>query len=268
MKKAEEKPRWFFVDEAGDPTFYGKGKKIIVGTEGCSRTFSVGFLRTYEPDKIREALIDLREKVKADRYLKSIPSVSKSVRAFHAKDDCVEVRKLVFEVLDKLDYGIQVIVARKQESRFRLTHRGSQDCFYDDLVTRLFSSQLHLATENSIVFSRRGDKTRQHALRSAVGLGAERFRQKYDNATVTKIAVDTKDPVNEPALQAVDYGLWAVQRAFERGEMRYFDYLRAKIEVVWDVFDVAKIQAQQKGDSAVYDRKKNPFDIKKASPLS
>jgi hypothetical protein len=43
MRPIVDKERWYFVDEAGDPVFYGKGKKCIVGTEGCSRTFSVGF---------------------------------------------------------------------------------------------------------------------------------------------------------------------------------------------------------------------------------
>ena len=34
MKKAEICPTWYFVDEAGDPFFYGAGKKIIVGRHG------------------------------------------------------------------------------------------------------------------------------------------------------------------------------------------------------------------------------------------
>jgi hypothetical protein len=88
MKQAEDKPRWYYVDEAGDPNFYGKGKKFIVGTEGCSLTFSLGFLRTYDPQAIRSKLADVRLEVLADRYLKDIPSIIKSQRAFHAKDDC------------------------------------------------------------------------------------------------------------------------------------------------------------------------------------
>jgi hypothetical protein len=59
--------------------------------------------------------------------------------------------------------------------------------------------------------------------------------------------------------------LWAVQRAFERLEMRYFEYMREKIEMVWDLFDYQKIK---QGGSNVYDRRKNPFSIEKASPLS
>jgi hypothetical protein len=265
MKKAEEKPRFYYVDEAGDPVFYGKGKKIIVGTEGCSKTFSVGFLRTYDPESIRSKLADVRLEILNDRYLKDIPSITKSQRAFHAKDDCPEVRRLVYSALDKMDFGVQVIVARKREFVFRTTHKGSQDHFYDDLISRLFSAQLHLAHQNTITFARRGTKARQHSLRAAVESGVKKFRSKYASAMVTNVEIETRQPAQESVLQAVDYVLWAVQRAFEKGEMRYFEFMRDKIELVWDIYDIHKIGQKE---SSVYDRKRNPFDIKKASSLS
>ncbi|MGH9521618.1 MAG: DUF3800 domain-containing protein [Terriglobales bacterium] len=265
MQGAEDKPRWYFVDEAGDPAFYGKGKEIIVGREGCSRVFSVGFLRTHDPQLIRSKLADVRLEVLGDRYLKAVPSIQKSLRAFHAKDDCPEVRKLVFGAVEKMDFAVQVIVGRKVEYRFRGTHGGSQDRFYDDLVGRLFERQLHLSVKNTIVFATRGNKTRQHALRTAVEAGVQKFRRSYGEVPVTSVQVLTSQPAQEPVLQAVDYCLWTIQRAFERGEMRYFEFLREKIELVWDVFDVKKIQRQE---STIYDRKRNPFDIKKVSPLS
>lgn len=265
MRTPEGNRRWYFVDEAGDPAFYAKGRKLIVGTEGCSRTFSVGFLRTHDPQQIRSKLADARLEVLNDRYLRNIPSVQKSLRAFHAKDDCPEVRKLVFSALDKMDFTLQIVVARKIEWIFRTRHDGSQDNFYDDLVTHLFKGQMHLAMQNTIVFARRGSKARQHALRTAVELGIQRFRNTHPASARTGFAIETSQPAQEIVLQAVDYGMWAVQRAFEKGELRYFEYLRSKIEVVWDIFDFKKIE--NKG-SVVYDRKRNPFDIKTVSSLS
>jgi hypothetical protein len=265
MKQAEPKPRWYYVDEAGDPAFYGKGKKFIVGQEGCSKTFSVGFLRTYDPQAIRSKLAEVRLEILNDRYLKDIPSITKSLRAFHAKDDCPEVRKLVYAALDKMDFAVQVVVGRKREQTFMQVHRNSHDRFYADLVSRLFTNQLHLAQENTIIFARRGNKAKQHALRAAVETGVEKFRSKYSGANITKINIETSQPLQEPVLQAADYVLWAVQRAFERSEMRYFDYMREKIEMIWDLFDYQKVK---QGGSTVYDRKKNPFSIEKASPLS
>lgn len=263
MKKTEEKTAWFFVDESGDPAFYGKGGKVIVGQEGCSRLFLLGFAQTENPQPVRDALEKVRSAVSADPYLKSIPSVKKSLLAFHAKDDCPEVRMQVFKTLADLDFSVQVIVARKIEPMFRTRYRGSQDRFYEDLTSRLFENVLHKAAQNEIIFSRRGNKVRQHALREAIQQGADRFRLKWKLEAATNIQISTTRPSVEPILQVIDYANWAVQRAFERGEMRYFDFLRNKYALVWDVFD----RANYKNSGNFYDRTKNPFDIKKASPL-
>ena len=64
-------------------------------------------------------------------------------------------------------------------------------------------------------------------------------------------------------LQVVDYTNWAVQRAYEKGEMRYFNFLRDKYELIHDVFDKDKY----KNGGNFYTRTKNSFEIKKASPL-
>lgn len=265
MKKADSKPRWYYVDEAGDPTFYGKGKRIIIGEEGCSRTFSVGFLRTHDPTQIRNRLAEVRSEVISSKYLASIPSVvNKTVHGFHAKDDCPEVRMMVFEALQKVDFGVQVIVGRKRPNLFKQVHKESDDRFYCDLVSKLFKNQLHLAAENTITFARRGNKSKQHSLRNAVEIGIAEFRKKCANADHTTFHVETNQSRQEPVLQAIDYALWAVQRAFEKSEMRYFNFLRDKFEIVWDVYDSQKY----KTGSCVYDRRKNPFHINCVSPLS
>ncbi len=263
MQQAQDEHRYFFVDEAGDPNFYAKGKKLIVGEPGCSRTFALGFLRTSAPDSLRRELLELRAVISRDRYLKSIPSMEKTLRGFHAKDDCPEVRKLVFECLDRLNFSVQVVVARKLESIFIGRHQQSQDRFYDDLTSRLFERQLHLAHRNTITFARRGDKAKQHALRSAVQSGVEAFRHKYPGATATSVGIATAYSLEDPLLQAVDYALWSVQRAYERGEMRYFEFLAAKFEVVWDIYDFSTRKAL---GSTMFTRK-NPFHIEKVSPL-
>lgn len=263
-----DQERWHFVDEAGDPNFYGKGKKIIVGTEGCSRVFLVGYFRVYDPQIIRAKLAEVRFAISNDRYLRPIPSLQKSMVAFHAKDDCPEVRYLVYSALQNIDFRAQVVVARKREEYFREVFNSSTDRFYDKLVTFLFSNKLHLAKSNAIVFARRGTKPRQHALRAAVQAAVDRFRKKHDEAPETEVLIDTSSPLQEPALQAADYVLWAVQRAFEMREMRYFDCLREKIQLIWDVYDLDKAKETGRFSTTIYNEKKNPFDIKKTSPLS
>ncbi len=264
IRQPQDEHRFFYVDETGDPSFYAKGKKLIVGQEGCSRIFGLGFLRTAEPEFIRQALLELWAEIAADRYLKDIPSVQKTLRGFHAKDDCPEVRKAVFGALDKLDFFVQVIVARKLEPVFISRHRQSQDEFYNDLTSRLFERQLYLAHRNTITFARRGNKAKQHALRAAVEAGVAAFRKKYPGALTTSVAVETALSADDPLLQAADYALWAVQRVYERGEMRYFKFLASKFEMVWDIYDFATQEAK---GTCIFTRK-DPFHIERVSPLS
>lgn len=265
MKETKDEHRFFYVDETGDPNFYAKGRKLIVGNEGCSRTFGLGFLRTADPEPIRQRLLALRAHLAVDRYLKDIPSMAKTRHAFHAKDDCPEVRRAVFGALDEFEFSVQVVVARKRENIFIHKHKRSQDAFYNDLTTHLFKSQLHLASRNTILFARRGDKAKQHTLRAAVDAGVRAFRSQYPAAVETIVEVDTAYSVEEPLLQAADYVLWAVRRAFEKRETRFFNFLANKIELVWDIYDT---EALATGRRVLYDRRSNPFHLDKISPLS
>jgi len=234
-----------------------------VGQPGCSRVLLLGFVHVEDPEPIRRDIQNLRDQVNKDTYLKSIPSIRKTMTAFHAKDDCPEVRMMVYRMLAKHQFAAQAIVARKIEPMFRTRYRGSRDRFYEDLVSRLFENNLHKSETNVIIFSRRGNKIRQHAMRAAIARGVERFRKKWNTDVATEIRVQTLRSSQEPLLQVVDYTNWAVQRAFERGEMRYYDFLRDKYELICDVFD----KANYKGGGNFYDRNRNPFEIKKASPL-
>ena len=67
-------------------------------------------------------------------------------------------------------------------------------------------------------------------------------------------------PSGEVCLQIVDYCNWAVQRAFLQNDMRYYKFLKEKFGLIVDLYDY------KKGWKNFYS-KKNPFDIKKISPL-
>lgn len=100
-------------------------------------------------------------------------------------------------------------------------------------------------------------------MRTAVEEGVKRFREKWNTDISTRLNIETLNSSQDFMLQVVDYANWSVQRAFERGEMRYFNFLRDKFELVWDIFD----KNNYKGGGNFYDRNRNPFEIKKASPL-
>jgi len=119
MKKPIDSKHWYFVDETGDPVFYDRHGNLIVGQEGCSPILGLGFIESDNPNSLRKALSKLHNQIADDKYLQSIPSIKKTNRAFHAKDDAPEVRYLVYQLLAKLEYKIQFVVARKIENVFR-----------------------------------------------------------------------------------------------------------------------------------------------------
>ena len=99
MKKPIDSKHWYFVDETGDPVFYDKHGNLIVGKEGCSPILGLGFIETDNPNLLRKALANLHNQIAKDKYLQSIPSIQKTNRAFHAKDDAPEIRYLVYQLL-------------------------------------------------------------------------------------------------------------------------------------------------------------------------
>ncbi len=260
MKKPEDTTRYFFVDESGDSTFFDRHGNFIVGQEGCSKYLMIGYVRTDSPHEVRTALADLRARLADDPLFAGIPSFSKTLKCFHAKNDSPEVRAEVFKVLRKLPLKAQFIFARKRLTTFRRRFDSKEGAFYDHLVTHLFKRSLHLATENRILFEKRGSRARQQPLTDAVYRAAESFATTYGKGEATTVKVECQSPSGEPCLQAVDYFLWAVQRVFTKGENRFFQALENQVEFVWDLYD------QEKYPKSVY-TKRNLLRADKISPL-
>src|SRR6266498_2500618 len=85
MKKTIDGEHWYFVDESGDPTFYDRNGNLIVGQEGCSPIFVLGFVESADPHSIRVALNDLHVHLAANEYLSEIPSIKKQTLHFMRK---------------------------------------------------------------------------------------------------------------------------------------------------------------------------------------
>src|SRR5437762_2259307 len=107
-----------FLDEAGDTTFYGKGKIPLLGTNGVSNYFLLGMLTFSTPlNAIRSKVIELQNLIGTDPYLVNIPSIQKKKSYagyfLHAKDDVPEVRKVAFELIKSIDCHFDAVVGRK-----------------------------------------------------------------------------------------------------------------------------------------------------------
>lgn len=251
----------YFVDEAGDPVFYNAKGQLIVGTEGCSKILIIGYIRTVDPAPIRVAIANVRNQLKQDKYLASIPSVTKSLKYFHAKDDCPEVRHMFYRAIKPLKFKCEFIVGRKEESRFKKSHLGKEGIFYNDMVSKLFETRMHISQASEIYFAVRGNKTRQTPLTDAIQNAKLAFERLYETKISSEVKVYPQTMTGEPCLQVADYMLWALQRAYLKGETRYLDFVQDKISFIWDIYDQKEPRKLNRYHS------KNKFDIKKISPL-
>jgi hypothetical protein len=237
----------FLVDEAGDLTLFGRRGTSLLGTEGVSWCFMVGVAQVADPSGLEEELDALRRDLLADDYLKALPSMQLDARktaiCFHAKNDCPEVRREVFRLLARHDIKVQVGIRRKRalmedaRKRRAKAKAWNANVVYDAIVTTLFKRSLHKADDNVIVFARRGKPSRERALSEAIHRAQANFERDTgtpsDRPTLTIPSV----PSEYAGLQAVDYILWALQRLFERGEGRYFEFLRQHYRLVMDFDD-------------------------------
>jgi len=119
---------------------------------------------------------------------------------------------------------------------------------------------LHQSDQSIIYFAVRGNRARQLPLEDAIRKSVLSFENKWGIKIETQISIFPQKPEGEPALQIIDYMNWTVQRAFTKGEMRYFDFVADKISLVVDIYDFDKYPKN-------FYNSKNRFDIKKISPL-
>lgn len=259
----------YFVDEAGDGTLFNRRKQLVVGNPGCSRYFLSGLLEVANAASLAQALETLRSELLADSYLSKIPSMKvgsgKTALAFHAKDDCPEVRREVFRLLVVQEVRFFAVVRDKQRIAALVrernlhapTYRYHPNQLYDRCVSRLFKQRLHQESAYSICFAKRGVKPRTEALSAALLHARQNFRSSNPGNAQPPIEILPSEPRQSVCLQAADYLLWALQRLYERGDDRYWDFVASKANLVHDIDDV------NRNDCGVYYTRSNPLSAEK-----
>jgi hypothetical protein len=259
MQEPEDLRMFFYVDESGDPTILGRKGRNLLAEGLVSKVFMVGYVETANPKIITDALSALRAEIAADEYLQGIPSLSGTLRCFHANEDCHEVKERVFKLLKRLDFKTYIVVARKDETLFRKKFSLDTGKLYEYLVAKLFENRLHKYKQIDIYFAAMGNTVREHTMQRALEEATARFKAKWGAECETKLRIFVQQPKHEPMLQVVDYALWTVNRVFERGDDRYYRFLREKIALVQDIFDF-------EGYPNTYYTPKKPLQAKKRDP--
>jgi len=258
------KPNHRFLDEAGDTAFYGKGKKSIIGSNGVSSSFIIGMVKFKQPlTEIRKAVHELQLQVANDPFFDVI-SIRKKKEVtgyyFHATDDLPEVRKLFFDFIKKTDCSFEAVVARKSVELYETKHKGKEQFFYADLLSHLLKNKLKGEEKLVLHIAERGKSTKNHNLDLALEKAKERLAnntnlKNFQNTeewwnldwlsrkdVQTNVVFNVTQPIQEPLLNVADYFCWAIQNVFEKGEIRFYNFLKEKISLVVDIYDVEKYE--------------------------
>ncbi|RUR84493.1 DUF3800 domain-containing protein [Chlorogloeopsis fritschii PCC 9212] len=244
----EIKFRHYFVDEAGDTTFFDKKGRIIVGQPGASKFFMLGVAQIGNPEQVTWELNTLRASLMTNPRFKNIPSmqpeVKKTAITFHAKDDHPKIREKVFELIQYFDIKVFIAIRSKAEiaesakADFkRLGRKLEQNAIYDDLITRIFKNLLHKADIIQIAIARRGKAVREEALEQAINQAQKNFESKWKISSNSSIIIEPCYPSEVAGLQVIDYYLWAVQRCYERNDDQFFLPLANKYRLIMDLDD-------------------------------
>jgi hypothetical protein len=232
--------RYLFIDESGDPVFYGNRKKLLVGAQGFQPYLIIGMIETSDRKGLRKAIVDFMENIKADDLYNSIPSVNTDKGWFvHARGDHPEIRAKFFELLRILDnFTAHIVIAKKDINIFNRKHNNNPSEFYFDVLHHLLNGRLKDTNYHyNLYLSQRGNNS-LHRFQTAVdkALAVRGSDMKGD----VKCKLEIVPSREMPELSIIDYLIWAVQRKLLTGESRYFDALKSKYETVLNLYDSEK----------------------------
>ncbi len=228
---------YYFIDESGDPVFYGYRKKLLIGTEGFQPYLIIGMIETDDRKALRKAVVKFTEEIKADSLYNTIPSVASPDWYVHARGDHPEVRAKFFELLRNLKgYKAHIVVAKKDPQIFAGKHNSNPTEFYFDVLHHLLNDRLNKADcKHMLYLSQRGNNS------------LNRFQQAVNKALAAKNIDEAEIQYNleivaskeMPELSIIDYLMWAIQRNLLKGESRYLEALKDKYETIINLYEEA-----------------------------
>lgn len=237
------KPQYHrFLDEAGDTTFYGKGRVPILGTQGVSNYFLLGMLTVNEPlNLIRTKIFDLQDFIIKDPYLMKVPSIHKGKSSFgyhlHAKNDIPEVRKMAFELIQSIDCKFDIVVGKKDYNIYEKKHNGNQAEFYADMLSNLLHESLNNHDRLVLNIASRSSCTTHVNLERGLNKAILISKHKYPSIdNLCDVKFNVQKPIVEPLINIADYFLWAMQRKIERNEERFFDFVSNKVGSIINLY--------------------------------
>ena len=130
---------------------------------------------------------------------------------------------------------MEVMVARKIPDLYAAKHNNREVEFYADVLSHLMKGKLGLGRKFVLNIAQKGNCTKNHNLEFALSKAQGHSKGKGHDPE-SQVVFNLQNQRSEPLLNIVDYLCWAVQRVFERGETRYYDFVLEKIPAVFDLY--------------------------------
>ncbi|HEV7350263.1 DUF3800 domain-containing protein [Telluribacter sp.] len=253
-----------FIDESGDPEFYGHRKKLLVGTQGFQPLLILGMVETSDRKALYEAVTSLHSLVLSDSRLNSIYSVARPDWFFHSRTDHPDVRSRFFEMLGTLssaDLRFHAVIGRKDLQIFNRKHNNNPSEFYFDLVSHLLHGKLRVEEQYAIYLASRA-KTTLHQLTDSVERAIESDAQKQGFFGQTIHYTCSIEPSKQmPELCVVDYFLWALQRYLLKGELHFWNTVEFLSGNVLDLYGELPNEYNSTNNLLRLDNMKPPLNL-------
>lgn len=236
MSKKSFNKTYLFIDESGDPVFYGNRKKLLVGAEGFQPFLIIGMIETENRKALRKAVVNFMDSIKSDSLYNSIPSIAADKGWYvHVRGDHPEIRAKFFELLRNLQgYKAHIVIAKKNLNIFNRKHNNNPTEFYFDVLHHFLNGRLKdTSIHYNLYLSQRGNNSLNH-FQKAVTKTLE--ADKADTNGAIQYNLEIVQSKEMPELSIIDYLMWAEQRDLLLGESRYFEALKSKYETVLNLY--------------------------------
>ncbi len=206
--------RYIFADESGD---------FVFAKQNASRYFIVCTVAMDNCDCANELL-----KLRRDLVWEELP-----VQAFfHATVDAQSVRDRVFETISRHSFTVQATIMEKSKAQPKV--RSTNDTFYKYGWHYHFKNSLarHVNVDDELLITAASvsKKSGQRAFTAAVNdVVQQQLPRKQWRTTFPQSMAD-------PCLQLADYCTWAIQRRWERGDLRSYDLIKSRISYEYELW--------------------------------
>lgn len=208
--------KYLYADESGDFEFssYHRASRYFILTTAL-----------IDDHSIESAVLNLRRELAWEGI--------KLPREFHATQDLQIIRDRVFDTLGQYDFRVDATIIEKRKVHPRW--RDSEEDFYRFTCyyhMRYVAPRVALSNDQLLVIAASiGLRRKLEDFRSAIEAVMKQ------TSPTQAMQVDAWPAAVDPCLQVADYCSWAIQRKWERGDLRSYNLIKDKIQSEYDLLE-------------------------------